>query len=114
MGEILQLMGIEKIGAPGSTAAVAMMNDAVKKGGMFASSSVGGLSGAFVPVMEDIALANAVAEGHLTLGKLEAMTSVCSVGLDYGSVPGDTDAETLAAIIADEIASVSIIIRRLP
>ncbi len=104
VGEILQLMGIEKIGAPGSTAAVAMMNDAVKKGGMFASSSVGGLSGAFVPVMEDIALANAVAEGHLTLGKLEAMTSVCSVGLDMVPVPGDTDAETLAAIIADEIA----------
>src|SRR5690606_27251729 len=98
------LMGIDKIGAPGSTAALAMMNDAVKKGGLFASSSVGGLSGAFVPVMEDVALANAAEAGHLTLEKLEAMTSVCSVGLDMVPVPGDTDPHTLAAIIADEMA----------
>lgn len=104
IGEILTLLGIDKIGAPGSTAAVAMLNDAVKKGGLFASSSVGGLSGAFVPVMEDAVLAAAVESGHLTLEKLEAMTSVCSVGLDMVPLPGDTDAETLAAIIADEMA----------
>ena len=104
VGEILMLMGIDRIGAPGSTAALAMMNDAVKKGGLFASSSVGGLSGAFVPVMEDIVLANAAEAGYLTLEKLEAMTSVCSVGLDMVPLPGDTDADTLAAIIADEMA----------
>ena len=104
VGEILQVMGIEKIGAPGSTAALALLNDAVKKGGLFASSSVGGLSGAFIPVCEDIALANAVAAGHLSLEKLEAMTSVCSVGLDMIAVPGDTDPSTIAAIIADEAA----------
>ena len=104
VGEILHVMGIEVIGAPGSTAAVAMLNDAVKKGGLFASSSVGGLSGAFIPVCEDSALAAAVAQGTLRLEKLEAMTSVCSVGLDMVPVPGDTDAETLAAIIADEMA----------
>jgi hypothetical protein len=104
VGEILMLMGIEKLGAPGSTAALAMMNDAVKKGGLFASSSVGGLSGAFIPVMEDIALAAAAEAGELTLEKLEALTSVCSVGLDMVPVPGDTDPHTLAAIIADEMA----------
>jgi uncharacterized protein (UPF0210 family) len=104
VGEILQVMGIEKIGAPGSTAALALLNDAVKKGGLFASSSVGGLSGAFIPVCEDIALANAVAAGHLSLEKLEAMTSVCSVGLDMIAVPGDIDPSTIAAIIADEAA----------
>jgi uncharacterized protein (UPF0210 family) len=104
VGEILQAMGVVKIGAPGSTAALALLNDAVKKGGSFASSSVGGLSGAFVAVSEDAALAGAVEQGHLTLSKLEAMTSVCSVGLDMIAVPGDTDAETLAALIADEIA----------
>ncbi|MGE3315040.1 MAG: PFL family protein [Planctomycetaceae bacterium] len=104
IGEILLLMGIERIGAPGTTAAVALLNDAVKKGGLFASSSVGGLSGAFIPVMEDSTLAAAVEAGHLTLEKLEAMTSVCSVGLDMIPLPGDTDAETLAGIIADEIA----------
>jgi hypothetical protein len=104
IGEILHLMGIERIGAPGTTAAVALLNDAVKKGGLFASSSVGGLSGAFLPVMEDSTLAAAVEAGHLTLEKLEAMTSVCSVGLDMIPLPGDTDAETLAGIIADEIA----------
>lgn len=104
IGEIIKLMGVGQIGAPGSTAALALLNDAVKKGGLFASSSVGGLSGAFVPVMEDAALAEAVAAGHLTLEKLEAMTSVCSVGLDMLPLPGDTDAETLSAIIADEVA----------
>lgn len=104
VGEILKTLGIERIGAPGSTAAVAMLNDAVKKGGLFASSSVGGLSGAFIPVSEDAALADAVAQGHLVLEKLEAMTSVCSVGLDMVLIPGDTPAETIAAIIADEMA----------
>jgi len=104
VGEILQAMGIERLGAPGSTAALALLNDAVKKGGSFASSSVGGLSGAFVAVSEDAALAEAVQRGDLTLSKLEAMTSVCSVGLDMIAVPGDLDAETLAGIIADEIA----------
>ncbi len=104
VGEILQAMGVVRIGAPGSTAAVALLNDAVKKGGSFASSSVGGLSGAFVAVSEDAALADAVERGDLTLAKLEAMTAVCSVGLDMIAVPGDTDAETLAALIADEVA----------
>ena len=104
VGEILQTMGIAKIGAPGSTAALALLNDAVKKGGMFASASVGGLSGAFIPVCEDNALAQAVSDGTLSLEKLEAMTSVCSVGLDMIAVPGDTDADTIAAIIADEMA----------
>jgi uncharacterized protein (UPF0210 family) len=88
----------------GTTAAVAMVNDAVKKGGAFASSSVGGLSGAFIPVMEDHALAKAVADGTLTLEKLEAMTAVCSVGLDMILLPGSTTAETLAGIILDEAA----------
>ncbi len=104
VGEILQTLGIAQIGAPGSTAAVMMLNDAVKKGGMFASSSVGGLSGAFIPVSEDQALGQAVTEGWLVLEKLEAMTSVCSVGLDMIAVPGDTPPETIAAIIADEAA----------
>lgn len=104
VGEILQAMGVVRIGAPGSTAALALLNDAVKKGGSFASSSVGGLSGAFVAVSEDSALAKAVEDGDLTLAKLEAMTAVCSVGLDMIAVPGDTDAETLAALIADEVA----------
>jgi uncharacterized protein (UPF0210 family) len=104
VGEILRTLGISQIGAPGSTAAVAMLNDAVKKGGLFASSSVGGLSGAFIPVSEDATLAEAVEKGHLVLEKLEAMTAVCSVGLDMVMVPGDTPAETIAAIIADEMA----------
>ena len=104
VGEILQTLGIAKIGAPGSTAAVAMLNDAVKKGGAFASSSVGGMSGAFIPVSEDAALSEAVGRGELTLEKLEAMTSVCSVGLDMIAIPGDTPPETLAGIIADEMA----------
>lgn len=104
VGEILQAMGVSRLGGPGSTAALALLNDAVKKGGAFASSSVGGLSGAFVAVSEDTALAEAVRRGDLTLAKLEAMTAVCSVGLDMVAVPGDTDAETLAALVADEVA----------
>ncbi len=104
VGEILQAMGVKRLGAPGSTAALALLNDAVKKGGAFASSSVGGLSGAFIAVSEDLALAKAVEDGDLTLSKLEAMTAVCSVGLDMIAVPGETDAETLSAIIADEVA----------
>jgi len=104
VGEILQAMGIDKVGGPGSTAALAMLNDAVKKGGAFASSSVGGLSGAFVPVAEDSALAAAVESGYLTLEKLEAMTSVCSVGLDMIALPGDTSPETLTALAMDELA----------
>ncbi|HID75478.1 MAG TPA: PFL family protein, partial [Planctomycetaceae bacterium] len=104
VGEIIKTLGISRVGAPGSTAAIAMLNDAVKKGGLFASSSVGGLSGAFIPVSEDAALAEAVGAGHLVLEKLEAMTTVCSVGLDMIAIPGDTPAETIAAIIADEMA----------
>ena len=104
VGEIYQAMGMARPGAPGTTAAVAMLNDAVKKGGAFASSAVGGLSGAFIPVMEDHVLAAAVAEGSLTLEKLEAMTAVCSVGLDMILLPGDTTVETLAGLILDEAA----------
>ena len=104
IGEILKTLGISRVGAPGSTAAVALLNDAVKKGGLFASSSVGGLSGAFIPVSEDATLAEAVGAGHLVLEKLEAMTSVCSVGLDMIAIPGDTPPETIAAIVADEMA----------
>jgi hypothetical protein len=104
VGEILTALGLDRIGAPGSTAAIAMLNDAVKKGGAFASSSVGGLSGAFIPVSEDAALAAAAGAGHLSLEKLEAMTAVCSVGLDMIPIPGDTAPETVAAIIADEMA----------
>lgn len=104
IGEILKTLGLARVGAPGSTAAIAMLNDAVKKGGLFASSSVGGLSGAFIPVSEDATLADAVARGHLVLEKLEAMTSVCSVGLDMILIPGDTPSETIAAIMADELA----------
>jgi len=104
VGEIFEAMGIAKVGGPGTTAALAMLNDAVKKGGAFASSSVGGLSGAFIPVAEDSALAKAAEEGHLTIEKLEAMTSVCSVGLDMVALPGDTSAETLAALTMDELA----------
>ncbi len=103
VGEIFKILGVDDIGAPGSTAIVAMLNDAVKKGGLFASQSVGGLSGAFIPVMEDAELADAVASGCLTLEKLEAMTCVCSVGLDMVPIPGSTDAETIAAIMADEL-----------
>jgi len=104
VGEIYQAMGIRQIGAPGTTAAVALVNDAVKKGGAFASSSVGGLSGAFIPVMEDHALAKAVADGTLTIEKLEAMTAVCSVGLDMILIPGDTPHEAISGMILDEAA----------
>jgi len=103
VGEILKILGMDALGAPGSTAIVALLNDTVKKGGAFASQSVGGLSGAFIPVCEDRELADAIAEGSLTLEKLEAMTSVCSVGLDMIAVPESVDAETIAAIIADEM-----------
>ena len=104
IGEIMKIMGVDAIGAPGSTAIIAMLNDAVKKGGAFASQFVGGLSGAFIPVMEDAELAAAVKDGALTLEKLEAMTCVCSVGLDMIAVSGDVDNNTLSAIIADEMA----------
>ena len=101
---ILEEMGLEACGAPGTTAALAMLNDAVKKGGVMASSHVGGLSGAFIPVSEDAGMIEAVTKGALSIEKLEAMTCVCSVGLDMIAVPGDTSAETLSAIIADEAA----------
>ena len=104
VAEILESMGLEKTGAPGTTAALALMTDAVKKGGVMASSFVGGLSGAFIPVSEDRGMVEAVKCGALSLEKLEAMTAVCSVGLDMVAVPGDTPAETISAIIADEIA----------
>ncbi|MBQ7667532.1 MAG: PFL family protein [Kiritimatiellae bacterium] len=104
VGEIYQAMGIGRLGAPGTTAAVMMLNDAVKKGGSFASSSVGGLSGAFIPVMEDHAMSEAVTQGSLTLEKLEAMTSVCSVGLDMILVPGDIEAPDIAGLYLDEAA----------
>ncbi|TAH69715.1 MAG: DUF711 family protein, partial [Methanosarcina mazei] len=101
---ILEAMGLERCGAHGTTAALALLNDAVKKGGAMASSSVGGLSGAFIPVSEDAGMIEAVKAGALSLEKLEAMTCVCSVGLDMIAVPGDTPATTLSAIIADEMA----------
>ncbi len=104
VAEILEALGLERAGAPGSTAALALITDAVKKGGVMASSYVGGLSGAFIPVSEDHAMDQAVRCGALTLEKLEAMTAVCSVGLDMVCVPGDTSAETISAVIADEIA----------
>ena len=101
---ILEEMGLEACGTHGTTAALALLNDAVKKGGVMASSHVGGLSGAFIPVSEDIGMIAAVERGALTLDKLEAMTCVCSVGLDMIAIPGDTTAETISAIIADEAA----------
>lgn len=104
VGEIFQSLGLKSIGVPGSTAALALLNDAVKKGGIFASSYVGGLSGAFIPVSEDLNIGQSAKAGYLSIEKLEAMTSVCSVGLDMVPVPGDTSAETIAAIIADEMA----------
>lgn len=104
VGEIFQSLGLESIGLPGSTALLAMLNDAVKKGGAFASSHVGGLSGAFIPVSEDLNIARAAEKGLLTIEKLEAMTCVCSVGLDMVAIPGDTSEEVLAGIIADEMA----------
>ena len=104
VADILKAMGLEDVGGPGTTAALAMLNDAVKKGGAMGSRSVGGMSGAFIPVSEDQGMINAALAGHITLEKLEAMTAVCSVGLDMIAVPGDTTAETLSAIIADECA----------
>lgn len=104
VAEILQEIGLERVGAPGTTAALALLNDHVKKGGVMASSYVGGLSGAFIPVSEDQGMIDAVNAGALTLEKLEAMTCVCSVGLDMIAIPGDTSEETIAGIIADEAA----------
>ena len=104
VAHILEEMGLERCGTHGTTAALALLNDAVKKGGVFASSHVGGLSGAFIPVSEDAGMIEAVKCGALSLEKLEAMTCVCSVGLDMIVVPGDTSAETISAIIADEAA----------
>lgn len=104
VANILECMGLERCGTHGTVAALAMLNDAVKKGGAMASSSIGGLSGAFIPVSEDQGMIEAVEVGALTISKLEAMTAVCSVGLDMIAVPGDTTAETLAGIIADEMA----------
>ncbi|MDI3534888.1 MAG: uncharacterized protein PWQ82_1253 [Thermosediminibacterales bacterium] len=104
IANILEAMGLERCGAPGTTAALALLNDAVKKGGAMATSYVGGLSGAFIPVSEDSGMVEAVEAGSLTLEKLEAMTCVCSVGLDMIAVPGDTPAETISGIIADEAA----------
>ena len=101
---IFQAMGLEHAGAHGTTAALAMLNDAVKKGGIMASSHVGGLSGAFIPVSEDAGMIEAAAKGCLTFDKLEAMTCVCSVGLDMIAIPGDTPNSTIAGIIADEMA----------
>lgn len=104
VAEILEVMGLQRCGAHGSTAALAMLTDAVKKGGIMASGHVGGLSGAFIPVSEDERMVAAVNDGCLTFDKLEAMTSVCSVGLDMIAIPGDTPADTISAMIADEAA----------
>lgn len=104
VAEILEEIGLERVGAPGTTAALAMLNDQVKKGGVMASSYVGGLSGAFIPVSEDQGMIDAVNMGALTLEKLEAMTCVCSVGLDMIAIPGDTKASTISGMIADEMA----------
>lgn len=101
---ILEEMGLEAVGTHGTTAALALLNDAVKKGGVMACNHVGGLSGAFIPVSEDAGMIKAVEEGYLNLEKLEAMTAICSVGLDMIAIPGDTPAETIAAMIADEAA----------
>lgn len=104
VAEILEEIGLERCGAPGTTAALALLNDQVKKGGVMASSYVGGLSGAFIPVSEDQGMIDAVKAGALTIEKLEAMTCVCSVGLDMIAIPGDTKASTISGIIADEMA----------
>ena len=104
IAEIFESLGLERAGAPGTTAALAMLNDQVKKGGVYASTSVGGLSGAFIPVSEDQGMIDAVNAGALTIEKLEAMTCVCSVGLDMIAIPGDTKASTIAGILADEMA----------
>ncbi len=104
VAEIIEAIGVGQCGGPGTTAALAMLNDAVKKGGVMASSSVGGLSGAFIPVSEDAGMIRAAEDGALSIEKLEAMTCVCSVGLDMIAVPGDTDVETIFGILADECA----------
>ncbi|HIG73261.1 MAG TPA: PFL family protein [Bacteroidetes bacterium] len=104
VGDILVAMGLEYAGAPGTTAALAMLNEAVKRGGLMAARHVGGLSGAFMPVSEDQAMIAAAEKGHLTLEKLEAMSAICSVGLDMVAIPGDTPAETIAGILFDEFA----------
>ena len=104
VADILEEMGLASVGAPGTTAALALLNDAVKKGGVMASSHVGGLSGAFIPVSEDAGMIRAAEKGLLTLEKLEAMTCVCSVGLDMIAIPGDSTPETISGIIADEAA----------
>lgn len=104
VARILELIGVGECGGPGTTCALALLNDAVKKGGVMASSSVGGLSGAFIPVSEDAGMIRAAQDGALSLEKLEAMTSVCSVGLDMIAIPGDVSVETIADIIADEMA----------
>jgi uncharacterized protein (UPF0210 family) len=104
VARILEIIGVGECGGPGTTCALALLNDAVKKGGVMASSSVGGLSGAFIPVSEDAGMIRAAQDGALSLEKLEAMTCVCSVGLDMIAIPGDTSVETIAGIIADEMA----------
>ena len=104
VAHILEEIGLEQCGTHGTTAALAMLNDAVKKGGVMASSHVGGLSGAFIPVSEDAGMIDAARSGCLTLEKLEAMTCVCSVGLDMIAIPGDTPDSTISGIIADEAA----------
>ena len=104
VAHILEEIGLSSVGGPGTTAALAMLNDAVKKGGVMASSRVGGLSGAFIPVSEDAGMISAARSGNLTIEKLEAMTCVCSVGLDMIAIPGDTSADTISGIIADEAA----------
>ncbi len=104
VAEIIEAMGVGRCGGPGTTAALALLNDAVKKGGAMGTSSIGGLSGAFIPVSEDQGMIRAVESGALTIEKLEAMTAVCSVGLDMVAIPGDTTVETIAGIIADECA----------
>jgi uncharacterized protein (UPF0210 family) len=104
VSDILEEIGVESTGAPGTTAALALLNDQVKKGGVMASSYVGGLSGAFIPVSEDQGMINAVNRGSLCIEKLEAMTCVCSVGLDMIAIPGDTRSTTISGIIADEMA----------
>jgi uncharacterized protein (UPF0210 family) len=104
VADILQEIGVERVGAPGTTAALALLNDQVKKGGVMASTAVGGLSGAFIPVSEDQGMIDAVNLGALSIEKLEAMTCVCSVGLDMIAIPGDTKASSIAGIIADEAA----------
>ena len=103
VADVLELMGLETVGAPGTTCALAMLNDQVKKGGIMAARNVGGLSGAFIPVSEDQGMINAVLKKSLSIEKLEAMTSVCSVGLDMIAIPGDTSSETISGIIADEM-----------